>query len=82
MSSAGRDDVYVLASRRHGTLYIGVRTICSTRLERIAQVAASQVRREYKVLPSRVTWILHGLQEAIAREKQLKHWQRDCEDQS
>ncbi len=69
--------VYILASRRNGTLYIGV---TSDLVQRIWQhkndlVEGFTQRYEVHVL---VHYELHvDMLTAIAREKQLKKWNRD-----
>jgi putative endonuclease len=69
--------VYILASRRYGTLYIGVTNSLQARMVQHRSGKGSEFVQKYKV---------HGLvyvesydrpEEAIAREKQLKRWKRD-----
>ncbi|MBW6527412.1 GIY-YIG nuclease family protein [Sphingomonas sp. RHCKR7] len=69
--------VYVLASRRHGTLYIGV---TSNLLARIAQHREGLIpgfASRYGAV--RLVWYetADTMEAAIAREKQLKKWKRD-----
>jgi putative endonuclease len=69
--------VYILASRRHGTLYIGIINNLRTRLEQHRSGKGSEFVKKYSV-----HHLVHGetvasAQEAIAREKQLKNWHRD-----
>ena len=68
--------VYMLASRRKGTLYIGV---TSNLLARLAQHRAGTVRgfaRRYSV--KLLVWFeLHSTMEhAIVRKKRIKKWNR------
>jgi len=69
--------VYMLASRRHGTLYVGV----TNSLERrIAQQKAKEIpgfTKRYAV--DRLVWwrSFGDVGEAIHFEKQLKRWRRD-----
>lgn len=68
--------VYLLASRRNGTLYLGV---TSNLLRRIAQHRAGTFdgfAAEYGV--KRLVWFeQHGaIGEAILREKRIKKWRR------
>jgi putative endonuclease len=68
--------VYILSSGFHGTLYIGV---TSNLLQRIHQHRAGSLggfTAEYAV--KRLIWFeMHAtMDSAIAREKQLKNWQR------
>jgi len=77
MSTATAYYVYILASRRHGTLYVGVCNNPSHRLALHRTGQGSQFVRKYSVtrLVHLETFALP--QEAIAREKQLKNWHRD-----
>jgi putative endonuclease len=68
--------VYLLASRRNGTLYTGV---TADLIARISQHRAGVVKgftRQYGV--TRLVWFeFHQtMPEAIAREKNLKNWKR------
>ena len=72
-----RSWVYILASGRHGTLYIGV---TSNLPQRIDQHKAKQSRgftAKYGV--DRLVWFEEygEIVVAIAREKQIKKWRRD-----
>ena len=77
MRSAGTYYVYILASRWHGTLYIGVTNNVRTRLEQHRAGRGSQFVRQYKVFRLVHVEEFASPQEAISREKQLKNWQRD-----
>jgi len=68
--------VYILASKRNGTLYIGV---TSTLIQRVWQHKSDEISgftRRYGV--KRLVWFeQHATMEAaIAREKQMKEWRR------
>jgi len=69
--------VYILASKRNGTLYIGV---TSNLIQRIWQHKNNQVEgftEKYKV-HTLVYYEQHEMMEsAITREKQMKKWKRD-----
>jgi putative endonuclease len=68
--------VYILASRHNGTLYIGV---TGHLVERIAQHKARAVpgfTRKYGVTTLVYVERYADVTEAIAREKQLKGWNR------
>jgi putative endonuclease len=69
--------VYILASRRNGTLYIGVTSNLVTRIWEHKQGFVEGFTREYGV--KMLVWYeLHDCAEsAITREKQLKKWNRD-----
>ena len=69
--------VYILASRRYGTLYIGVTNSLQQRLEQHRQGVGSKFVKQYGV-----TRLVHiesfdDPETAIQREKQLKKWNRD-----
>ena len=68
--------VYILASRRNGTLYIGVTNDIARRVHEHRQGVGSKFVRKY-----RVTRLVHmepheEVGQAIQREKTLKEWPR------
>jgi len=69
--------VYILASRNHGTSYIGVTNSLRTRLDQHRRGDGSTFVRQYGV--DRLVYVetYQRPDEAIAREKQLKCWNRD-----
>ena len=69
--------VYILASRRHGTLYIGVANNLQTRLEQHRIGLGSEFVKKYRV--HRLVYVepYENAEDAIRREKQLKKWNRD-----
>ena len=68
--------VYILASKKGGTLYIGVTRDLRTRIELHRSGRGSEFVKKYRVhLPVHVG-AFASPQEAIAREKQLKNWRR------
>ena len=69
--------VYILASGRHGTLYIGVTNSLQKLLEQHRNGQGSLFVKKYGVF--RLVYIesYDRVEEAIAREKQLKRWKRD-----
>ncbi|QWG23131.1 GIY-YIG nuclease family protein [Bradyrhizobium sediminis] len=69
--------VYILASDRHGTLYIGVTNNLRTRLEQHRSGRGSEFVRKYGVYRLVYVESFTSAPEAIAREKQLKNWHRD-----
>ena len=69
--------VYILASRKHGTLYIGVTNNVRTRLDQHRNGDGSKFVRKYGVHILAHVEEFASPQEAIAREKQLKDWHRD-----
>ena len=69
--------VYILASRRHGTLYIGVCNNLSDRLTLHRSGRGSQFVKKYGVTRLVHVETFATPLEAIAREKALKEWRRD-----
>ncbi len=70
-------DVYILASRRHGTLYIGVTNSLQKRIEQHRHGEGSSFVKAYCVHRLVYVETFEQPHEAIAREKQLKRWKRD-----
>ncbi len=68
--------VYLLASRRNGTLYCGVTNDIGRRVYEHKTHKGSIFTARYNV--SMLVWFeTHSdINEAIAREKQIKHWNR------
>ena len=75
--STGSYFVYILASRHHGTIYIGVTNDIRMRLEQHRSGRGSKFVQKYKVFRLVHVETFASPQEAIAREKQLKFWKRD-----
>ncbi|WP_257167911.1 GIY-YIG nuclease family protein [Bradyrhizobium sp. SRS-191] len=69
--------VYILASGRHGTLYIGVTNSIRARLEQHRNGEGSDFVRKYGVFRLVYVETYTVAEEAITREKQLKRWKRD-----
>ena len=69
--------VYILASRRNGTLYIGVTNSLHRRLAEHRTGIGSLFVKKYGI--HRLVYVesYAQVEEAIAREKQLKRWKRD-----
>ena len=68
--------VYILASKRNGTLYIGVTSNLASRIEGHRAGAVEGFTRTYDV-HLLVYFELHDeMYEAIQREKRLKKWNR------
>jgi putative endonuclease len=67
--------VYILASQRNGTLYIGVTNDLA---RRVGQHAASRSGFTYVYGVSRLVHVeaFDNIEEARARERQLKKWRR------
>src|SRR4030095_7397388 len=68
--------IYILASRRHGTLYIGVTNSLRKRLEQHRNGDGSSFVKKYAVFRLVYVESYERAEEAIAREKQLKRWKR------
>ena len=68
--------VYILASKRHGTLYIGVTSDLCSRIAEHKQGNIAGFTQKYSV--KMLVWyeLLGSMDEAIKREKQLKEWRR------
>jgi putative endonuclease len=68
--------VYMLASRRNGTLYIGVTSNLPERIDQHKAHAADSFTKKYDV--GKLVWYEQHetIEQAIAREKQLKRWNR------
>jgi len=69
--------VYILASRRYGTLYIGITNNLQLRLEQHRLGRGSEFVRKYGVHRLVYMESYETAVEAIAREKQLKKWKRE-----
>jgi len=68
--------VYILASKRNGTLYIGVTTDLMKRVWEHKQDMVEGFTRKYEI-HTLVYFEQHDeMAEAIRREKQLKKWNR------
>jgi putative endonuclease len=69
--------VYILASGRNGTLYIGVTNNLPLRLEQHRSGRGSEFVKKYSVYRLVHVEEFTSPQDAIAREKRLKEWHRD-----
>lgn len=69
--------VYILASGRNGTLYIGVTSNLTKRLDEHKSHAIKGFTEKYNV--TQLIWHEHHakIRDAIAREKQIKNWRRE-----
>jgi putative endonuclease len=68
--------VYIAASQRHGTLYIGVTSDLCSRIVAHKDGTLPGFTRKYGV--KTLVWFQYfdSMEEAIRREKQLKEWKR------
>ena len=69
--------VYILASRKHGTLYIGVTNNIRKRLELHRSGHGSEFVKKHSVYRLVHIEEFQSPEDAIRREKQLKKWNRD-----
>jgi putative endonuclease len=68
--------VYILASRRNGTLYTGVTNDLIRRVQEHREGLASKFTSKHRV-SYLVYWEPHAdIEAAIAREKRIKRWRR------
>ena len=77
MRAAGTYCVYILASARYGTLYIGVTNNLPTRLEQHRNGRGSEFVKKHGVYRLVHVEEFASPGDSIAREKQLKNWRRD-----
>jgi putative endonuclease len=68
--------VYIMASQRHGTMYIGVTNNLIRRVYEHREKITPGFTSKYNV--NRLVWFdqTDSIEAAIQHEKRLKHWQR------
>ncbi|HEX6218490.1 MAG TPA: GIY-YIG nuclease family protein [Sphingomicrobium sp.] len=69
--------VYILASRRHGTIYVGVTSDPHGRVYLHRSGAVRGFTKRYGVKRLVYYEMTESMEAAIAREKQLKSWRRE-----
>ena len=69
--------VYILASKRNGTLYIGVTGYLKKRVWQHKQGFSEGFTRKYDVKKLVHFEVFENMMNAITREKQLKKWKRN-----
>ena len=69
--------VYILASRRHGTLYIGMTSDLIARLHKHRTKSLRGFTSRHGVMRLVHFEMADTMEAAIAREKQLKSWRRE-----
>jgi len=69
--------VYILASGKHGTLYIGVTNDLIRRVYEHREKLVPGFTKEYDVVKLVYYEVFDGPESAILREKRLKRWRRD-----
>ncbi|MBN8521299.1 MAG: GIY-YIG nuclease family protein [Alphaproteobacteria bacterium] len=69
--------VYIMASQRNGTLYIGVTSDLRKRVWEHKEQQQEGFTKKYKV--NQLVWyeIYEDMSQAILKEKQLKKWERN-----
>ncbi|MTI05702.1 GIY-YIG nuclease family protein [Roseibium denhamense] len=68
--------VYILAGRKHGTLYVGVTNDLARRLDQHRRGDAASFTHKHNVTRLVFAEAFHHVDEAIAMEKRLKKWRR------
>ena len=74
----GQYFVYILASKRNGTLYIGVTNNLLKRVHQHKNDVTEGFTRKYNVHSLVYYEVFNRIQDAITREKQMKKWKRQC----
>ena len=72
-----RPCVYILASQRNGTLYVGVTSHLAKRIWEHKNDVALGFTNQYRVHTLVYVESFETMPEAILREKQLKKWRRE-----
>jgi putative endonuclease len=68
--------VYILASQRNGTLYVGVKSDLARRIADHRSNAVAGFVRTYRVYQLVYAEFHASMADAIAREKRIKRWRR------
>ena len=76
MAFEKRPCVYILASRRNGTLYVGVTGDLARRVEQHRSGAVSSFTRDYGVRILVYAEFHDTMESAMRRERQVKKWRR------
>jgi putative endonuclease len=71
-----RPCVYILASRRNGTIYVGVTSDLARRIEAHRSGAVAGFTRKYGVYVLVYAEFHETMQAAMFRERQIKKWRR------
>ncbi len=69
--------VYILASQKRGTLYVGVTNDIARRAWEHREGTVSGFTRQYGVKRLVMVETYDDVRDAIQREKRLKHWNRE-----
>ena len=76
MTKPRRAWVYILASRKNGTLYVGVTTDLQTRMWQHKTGTGTGFTKVHRVTALVCFEEFHDVRKAIAREKGIKGWSR------
>ncbi len=68
--------LYILASRRNGTLYVGVTSDLVKRIEEHRQKLVDGFTKKYEVINLVYFETFEDIRDAIIRERQIKEWRR------
>lgn len=68
--------IYIIASRKNGTLYVGVTNQLLRRVQQHRERLVPGFTKKYGVKILVYFEVHNDINEAIAREKRLKHWRR------
>ena len=68
--------LYILASRRNGTLYIGVTSDLVKRIEEHKQKLVDGFTKKYGITTLVYFETFEDIRDAIIRERQIKEWKR------
>jgi len=71
-----KSHVYILTNKPNGVLYIGVTSNLSGRLDKHQNTQEPSFVKKYKLEKLIYAEEFNSIADAIAREKQLKNWQR------
>lgn len=71
--------MYVLSNRTRSVLYVGITNDLKSRIEKYKEGAGSIFTKKYKVVDLLYFEEFTDINQAIAREKQLKNWKRAWE---
>ena len=68
--------LYILASRRNGTLYVGVTSDLVKRIEEHKQKLVDGFTKKYGITTLVYFETFENIRDAIIRERQIKEWKR------
>ena len=72
--------LYILASRRNGTLYVGVTSDLVKRIEEHRQKLVEGFTKKYEITHLVYFETFEDIREAIIRERQIKEWKAQMEN--